>query len=281
MMSETLRAFWGATVLGWRITTSWTQPLLFAIYSVLKPLSAAFILVLMYSVISGRRGSVAGYLTFVVVGSAFWAFVQQGFADFAKVISEDRGWFHTLKYVVMSPHHFYVFLTGRAIPRLIAALVSIVVVLTVATLALHLPINPLHIDYPLLLLACVVAGLTIIGMGAAYGVLLLMARESYGFAEVGSQSIYLLSGAIFPIAVLPGPLAALAVLNPLVYWMELVRRALLGPNALLMFPTLSVPEVLLRLFVTAAGMLVLSHLVFSWADKRARRLGLYDREIMW
>jgi len=280
-MVETLRAFAGATVLGWRITSSWAQPLLFAIYSVLKPLSAAFILVLMYTVISGRRGSVGGYLSFVVVGSAFWGFVQQGFADFAKVISEDRGWFHTLKYIVMSPHHMYVFLTGRALPRLVAALVSIVIVLAVATLVLHLPINPLHVDYPLLLLACLVASLTIIGMGAAYGVLLLMARESYGFAEVGSQSIYLLSGAIFPIAVLPGPLAALAALNPLVYWLELVRRALLGPSALLMFPTLSVGEVLLRLFVSAAGMLLLSHLVFTWADNRARKFGLYDREINW
>jgi hypothetical protein len=37
----------------------------------------------------------------------------------------------------------------------------------------------------------------------------------------------------------------------------------------------------LRLFVSAVGMLLLSHLVFSWADRRARRLGLYDREIMW
>jgi ABC-2 type transport system permease protein len=280
-MTATLRAFAGATVLGWRITSSWTEPLLFAIYSVLKPLSAAFILVLMYSVISGRRGSVGGYLAFVVVGSAFWGFVQQGFADYAKVISEDRGWFHTLKYIVMSPHHLYVFLTGRALPRLVAALVSIVIVLTVATLALHLPISPLHVDYPLLLLACLVAGVTIIGMGAAYGVLLLMARESYGFAEVGSQSIYLLSGAIFPIAVLPGPLAVLASLNPLVYWMELVRRAMLGPNALLMFPELSIGQVLVRLLLTAAGMLLLSHLVFSWADNRARRLGLYDRDIMW
>ena len=280
-MRESARAFWGATVLGWRITSSWAQPLLFAIYSVLKPLSAAFILVLMYMVISGRRGSVGGYLPFVVVGSAFWAFVQQGFADFAKVISEDRGWFHTLKYIVMSPHHLYLFLTGRALPRLVAALVSIVIVLVVATLALHLPIDPLRIDYPLLLVACLVAALTIIGMGAAYGVLLLMARESYGFAEVGSQSIYLLSGAIFPISVLPGPLAALASLNPLVYWMELVRRALLGSNALLMFPDLSVGEVLPRLVVSAAGMLLLSHLVFTWADNRARKVGLYDREINW
>jgi ABC-2 type transport system permease protein len=248
---------------------------------VLKLLSAAFILFVMDSVVSGRQSSVLTYLSFVVVGSAFWALVQQGFADFAKVISEDRGWFHTLKYIVVSPHHLYLFLTGRALPRLAAALISVVIVLAVATLTLHLPINLLRIDYPLLLLASLVAALTIIGMGAAYGVLLLMARESYGFAEIGSQSIYLLSGAIFPISVLPGPLAVLASLNPLVYWMELVRRALLGPNALLMFPGLSVPEVLLRLGLTAAGMLLLSHLVFSWADHRARKVGLYDRDIMW
>ena len=139
----------------------------------------------MYTVISGRRGSVGGYLSFVVVGSAFWGFVQQGFADFAKVISEDRGWFHTLKYIVMSPHHMYVFLTGRALPRLVAALVSIVIVLAVATLVLHLPINPLHVDYPLLLLACLVASVTIIGMGATLR--RVAARLGVRNAEIASK----------------------------------------------------------------------------------------------
>jgi ABC-2 type transport system permease protein len=275
---STWRAFWGATVLGWEISSSWTQPLIFFVYSVLKPLSAAFILVVMYSVI--RRGSVGDYLAFVVVGSAFWAFVQQGLAEFAKGISEDRGWFRTLKYVMMSPHHLYLFLTGRALARLATGLASVAIVLTVATVALRLPIDPGRIDYPLLLAGCALAAITIVAMGAAYSIMLLMARDSYGFADVGAQSIYLLSGAIFPIAVLPGPLAALAAINPLTYWMELTRRALLGPRALLMFPGLNSSNVLLRLALCAAGTVLLAHLVFTWADRRARRRGYYDREIV-
>jgi ABC-2 type transport system permease protein len=267
-------------VLGWRVSSSWTEPLVFVIYSILKPLSAAFILVFMYSVISGRRGAVADYLAFVVVGSAFWAFVQQGFAEFAKMISEDRSWFRTLKYIVVAPHHLYLFLTGRALARLLSALASIVIVLAVATVALRLPIDPLRVDYPLLLLTTLVAAVTIVAMGSAYSITLLMARDSYGYAEVGSQSIYLISGAIFPVSVLPGPLAALASLNPLTYWMELTRRALLGSHALPMFPGLSTLEVLLRLLLTAAAMIVLAHVVFTWADRRARVKGLYDREIV-
>jgi ABC-2 type transport system permease protein len=277
-VAGTWRAFWGATVLGWQVSSNWTQPGLFFVYSVLKPLSAAFILVVMYSVI--RRGaSVGDYLAFVVVGSAFWSFVQQGLADFAKVISEDRGWFKTLKYVVMSPHHLYLFLSGRAFARLGTALVSVAIVLAVATIALRLPIDPLHADYPLLLAACLLATLAIVALGAAYSILLLMAREAYGFAEVGSQSIYLLSGAIFPISVLPGPLAAIAAVNPLTYWMELARRALLGSHALLMFPGLSTGAVLLRLAVSTAGTVLLAHLVFTWSDRHARDRGLYDREM--
>jgi ABC-2 type transport system permease protein len=155
-----------------------------------------------------------------------------------------------------------------------------VIVLAVATVALRLPIDPLRVDYPLLLLTTLVAAVTIVAMGSAYSITLLMARDSYGYAEVGSQSIYLISGAIFPVSVLPGPLAALASLNPLTYWMELTRRALLGSHALPMFPGLSTLEVLLRLLLTAAAMIVLAHVVFTWADRRARVKGLYDREIV-
>ena len=42
-----------AAWLGWQIESNWTDPFLFATYSVVKPLSGAAILVIMFGVISG------------------------------------------------------------------------------------------------------------------------------------------------------------------------------------------------------------------------------------
>jgi len=275
------RGFKAATRLGWQISSNWTRPLLFVIYSVLRPLSAAFILVVMYRVISGGAPGTAAYLAFLVSGVAFWSFVQYGFSGLSNGISEDRGEYKMLKYVYTSPAHFYVYLLGRGLAQLGSALASAIIVLVVATIALRLPIDPLHVNYPLLLVGSFLALLAVIGMAMAFGLLLLQAIDSHGYGELGAGVLYVISGAIFPITVLPGALAAIGSLLPLAYWMEIIRRSLLGANAIRMFPALSDADVLLRLLVTTTATLLLAHLVFTWADRLARQKGLIDRESNW
>jgi ABC-2 type transport system permease protein len=275
------RGFKAATRLGWEVSSNWTRPLIFVIYSVLRPLSGAFILVVMYRVISGGAPGTATYLAFLVSGVAFWSFVQYGFAGLANGMADDRGEYRMLKYVYTSPVHFYVYLLGRGLAQLATAVASAAIVLVVATIALRLPIDPLRVNYPLLLAASFLAMLAVIAMAMAYGLLLLLARDSHGYGDLGASVLYVVSGAIFPISVLPGILATVAALSPLVYWMELIRRSLLGSHALRMFSTLSDAEVLLRLLIATVVTLILAHLVFTWADRLARQRGLIDRESNW
>jgi ABC-2 type transport system permease protein len=275
------RGFRAATRLGWVISSNWTRPFIFVIYSVLRPLSGAFILVVMYRVISGGAAGTATYLAFLVSGVAFWSFVQFGFAGLANGMADDRGEYRMLKYVYTSPVHFYVYLLGRGLAQLASAVASAVIVLVVATVALRLPIDPLRVNYPLLLAASFLAMLAVIAMAMAYGLLLLLARDSHGYGDLGASVLYVVSGAIFPISVLPGILATVAALSPLVYWMELIRRSLLGSHTIRMFATLSDGDVLLRLLVATAATLIIAHLVFTWADRLARQRGLIDMESNW
>jgi ABC-2 type transport system permease protein len=275
------RGFKAATRLGWEVSSNWTRPLIFVIYSVLRPLSGAFILVVMYRVISGGAPGTATYLAFLVSGVAFWSFVQYGFAGLANGMADDRGEYRMLKYVYTSPVHFYVYLLGRGLAQLATAVASAAIVLVVATVALRLPIDPLSVNYPLLLAASFLAMLAVIAMAMAYGLLLLLARDSHGYGDIGASVLYVVSGAIFPISVLPGILATVAALSPLVYWMELIRRSLLGSHALRMFPALSDADVLLRLVIATVVTLIVAHLVFTWADRLARQRGLIDRESNW
>ena len=275
------RGFKAATRLGWVISSNWTRPFIFVIYSVLRPLSGAFILVVMYRVISGGAAGTATYLAFLVSGVAFWSFVQFGFAGLANGMADDRGEYRMLKYVYTSPVHFYVYLLGRGLAQLASAVASAVIVLVVATIALRLPIDPLRVNYPLLLAASFLAMLAVIAMAMAYGLLLLLARDSHGYGDLGASVLYVVSGAIFPISVLPGILATVAALSPLVYWMELIRRSLLGSHTIRMFATLSDGDVLLRLLVATAATLIIAHVVFTWADRLARQRGLIDMESNW
>ncbi len=60
------------------------------------------------------------------------------------------------------------------------------------------------------------------------GVCLLTARHSFFMGEAVAGVFYLACGAIFPIDILPVWLQALSKVLPLTYWLEAIRRSLLG-----------------------------------------------------
>jgi ABC-2 type transport system permease protein len=277
-LRQTLFGYGTAVRLGWAVSSNWTHPVPFVIYAILRPISGALILVVMYSVITGGRPDTRAYLVFLVIGVAFWGFVTSGISDFSTGILEDRGRFHMLKYAYLAPVRFPVYLVGRASSKLTSAAASVLIVMVVATIGLRLPINPLQVNYGLLGIACLLAFISVMAFAITLSVILLAGRDAYGYGEIMAQVLYIFSGAIFPISVLPGPLAFLASLSPLVYWLELARRAILHGRVYQMFPTLSDGEVLGRLVLATAGTLVLGYFVYRWADRQARWKGLIDMD---
>ena len=270
-----------AVRLGWAVSSNWTRPILFIVYAVLRPVSMALILAVMYAVITRNAAGTRSYLAFLIVGTAFWSFIQEGVSEFASGILEDRGRYHILKYSYMAPLGFPVFLIGRATSKLASAAASVVIVLVIGSVALHLDIDPLQINYPLLAAACLLAFVSVIAFAITLSIALLAGRDTHGYGEIMAQFLYLFSGAIFPISVLPGPIAWLASLSPLPYWLELCRRAILHGRVYQMFPGLSDGEVLVRLLVATAGTVVLGYLVYRVMDRRARAMGYIDMEANW
>jgi ABC-2 type transport system permease protein len=112
----------------------------------------------------------------------------------------------------------------------------------------------------------------------AVAVALSVSREGWHLPEAISASLYLVSGAIFPVDVLPGPLRAVASVMPLTWWLDALRRGLLPDGARISFPALTSGEVLGLLAVSTAAWLAVALVAFTWAERRARRLGTLDRE---
>ena len=65
-----------ATWLGWQIESNWTDPFLFAIYSIVKPLAGAAILVVMYSIIS-QADFQSPIFAYIFIGNAFYLYVAR------------------------------------------------------------------------------------------------------------------------------------------------------------------------------------------------------------
>ena len=100
--SQPLRSFLTATWLGWQIESNWTDPFLFAVYSIIKPLSSAAILVVMYGIITqGAFGD--PMFPYIFLGNAFYIYVGAVMVGVSWAVIDDREPYRTLKYIYVAP----------------------------------------------------------------------------------------------------------------------------------------------------------------------------------
>jgi ABC-2 type transport system permease protein len=282
------RAFWASAKLGWLMEANWTDPLMFAVYSVAKPLFSVFILVFMVNVISG--GTSAALRGFVVIGSALWSFVFSAIAGLAWSILDDRERYRMLRYVYTSPSNFGVMVLGRGVARVGVGLIGAAVSLGVGIAFLGAGVDAGAIDFPLLVVAM------LLGLGSVVAIGILMAaiciqtnQDSWHYPEAVAGALFLVSGAVFPLSVLPDPIQAFGLASPLCWWIEGVRRALVpssptgigGPGSVFERLTgTATPEpatVLLALLATGALVTLAAILAFRASERRAKDRGLFDR----
>jgi ABC-2 type transport system permease protein len=270
------RSFVTGARLGWQIESNWTDPYLFAIYSLARPVGAALVLVAIVWLVAG--GGRQDYLGFLVVGSACWTFVGGGLSGFTWAVLDDRERYRMLKYVFLSAARFLPFLVGRASAQLFAAAAGFVVTLLVGVFFLGVQIDLGGIDWRLFLVSMAVGLTAVVAMGLAVaGLCLTIRREAWSYPEAIAGSLYLLSGAIFPPDVLPPALQVVALALPTTWWLEGVRRALLGTPTPALLASFSDTFVVLALCASTAVLTLGSWMVFRTFERVARERGLIDQ----
>lgn len=266
--------------LGWEVESNWTRPLLYILYSLVKPIAAALILVFMYLVIMTDIASDPVFFSYMYVGNAFYLFIAQVLFGVTWVLHEDREHFQTLKHIYMAPISFYLYIVGRAVSKAIITASAVVIVLAFGIAFLQVPIDPMRIDYPLLIGALAVGMLSIVTLGVALaGVTMLTAKHGAGINEGIAGVFYFFCGVIFPLSILPQWGQGLALAIPFTYWLEALRRSLLpgmGMEEVSGLAAFSSSEMVLLLLISVLLFLVISTAIFKYADHRARKLGKLD-----
>ncbi|MGZ6344987.1 MAG: ABC transporter permease [Candidatus Limnocylindrales bacterium] len=289
-LATTWRAFSTAARLGWQMEANWTDPLLFFIYSVAKPLASALILVVMVQIISGGGPGAAQGRAFVVIGTALWSFVISGVQGVAWSVLDDRERYRTLKYLYVSPSDFLVVLLGRGVARVAVGGMGAVITLAAGVLFLGVPFELAAVDWPLFALV-MLGGLTaIVALGVLMAAICLQTRqESWSYPEAVAGALFLIVGAIFPLAVLPSAVQAVGLIVPLTWWIAGVRQALFpasasslaGPGSLFTQLTgQSTPSsltIVLALLATTTLVTLLAAGLFRVSEARAKDRGLIDR----
>lgn len=262
--------------LGWQMESNWTDPFLFAVYSLVKPIAATLLIVVMYIVVT--MGQVQGtFFSYMYIGNAFYMYVAQVLFGVSWVVHEDREHYRTLKYVYISPANIYIYLLGRGMTKIFLTTVSVIITIVFGVFVLNIPINVMTIDYPLLFISFILGILCIVGLGIALGGISLLTAKHGGRINEGVAGIfYLFCGVVFPISVLPNWCRSFSLYLPITYWLEAIRRAIFGitiDQATNFIPTSSVISILT---VSTILFFILALNIFKIGDYFARKKGLID-----
>ncbi|HMA35855.1 MAG TPA: ABC transporter permease [Chloroflexia bacterium] len=280
---ESLRTLRIAAWLGWQIEGNWADPFAFFIFTILRPMATALMLVVMYQVVAGPgRGDFFAYL---FISNAFFVVVVQTMAGMAWVILDDREEYRMLKYIYTSPARKFAYLVGRATAKILIGLLTTLILLGTGALFLGLPVHLdrvawgwLAVYFPLGLVILISLGLVLAGVA------LVSARHGENIGEVSAGMLLLFSSAYFPPDILPPILQQLSLALPVTYWLEGMRRALNG--GVLQGPTGPISPILAGfdngqlLAVLGASAIVCaggSFLFYRWIENRARDQGILDQ----
>jgi len=273
------RSFKWAAWLGWEMDSNWTEPWLFMVYSVIKPIAGAFILVLMYNVFTliGQFRD-PDLFSYIYIGNAFFIFVGNTLFGTFQVIQSDREWYQTLRYTYISPISYYTYIVGRAASKVAVGALAVLITLVFGVFALgvqfHMPLD--HIPMFFAALALGLFCLISIGICLA-GVSFMTAKHTHGLAEGIPGVFYVFCGVLFPLTALPGWAQSVGRGIPLTYWFDLTRRLILPPSSIdsgLGF--FNDNEILVLLLASSLIFFLLSLGIFKLGEYMARKAGKID-----
>jgi ABC-2 type transport system permease protein len=279
-MNTFWRTFKVAAWLGWEMDSNWTEPWLFIVYSVVKPVAGAFILVLMYTVFAllpGNRQDPAAF-SYMYVGNSFFIFVGSVLFGTFQVIQSDREWYQTIRYVYMAPISYYVYIVGRAASKVGVAAFAVIITLVFGVMFLNIQIHLTLAAIPLFVVSTALGLAVLLAIGICLGgISFLTAKHTHGLAEGIPGIFYVFCGVLFPLSILPAWGQVIGKGIPLTYWFDITRR--------LLAPTIGIDTtlagyddvtILLLLAVSSVAFFGLSLLIFKTGEYFARKAGKID-----
>lgn len=286
-----LRTFRIASWLGWQIEGNWADPLVFFIFTIMRPIASALIVFTMYEVIRG--GVRDGTFDHLYIGNAFFMVVLQALSGMAFAVLDDRENYRMLKYIYTSPARKIAYLLGRAVAKTAIGLLTTIILLATGVLFLGLKIDPARIEWGWLGLYSIAGLVMLLALGLIMaGVALVIARHGGSIGEVVGGALLLFSGAYYPVDILPSPLREISLGMPVTYWLEGMRRAVAGgvltttvktPAGLVTQPVSPIMArfdnmtLFLIMSAFAVGSAVVAYFFYTWVEHQAKERGMIDR----
>ena len=228
----------------WEITSAFTwlgyveetsYPLNFA----LKQMQPAFAVVVYYFVsllVDSGPDVASDYYSFVIVGMVVVRLLDSGLGSFSSTLEAtvDQG---RLEALLVEPIRWKLIPFGLASWSILTACVTSLLMVGFG-LAIGVRLDPAGIVPALLILVLGIGASHALGVVAA--AVKLLSKRGNPFVQLYGMAVLLLSGVMFPVSSLPGPLQAASYLLPPTYAIQGVRRVVLPGGDTLTGPSSTV-----------------------------------------
>ncbi|MEB3861928.1 MAG: ABC transporter permease [Desulfurococcales archaeon] len=202
------------------------------------------------------------YVGYVALGFAFFTMLTTTLFEVGERIHREmvQG---TLETVLLTPASRLAWLIGGALGSLMISMADVALVTVYYVTLFRGEVHLGGAPYALAGLLLSLAGMT--GMGIALAGIVVNLKEPHAFNVMLTPFLMLLSGMMFPVEALPGPVEAVSRLIPVTHGIEVVRSSLLqGEPAIHLLGILA---------LEAIAYTVVGYTVFRLLEARARRLG--------
>jgi ABC-2 type transport system permease protein len=272
--ADAARSLIASARLAWAIEGNWAEPFFLLVYLIIRPLAFLGLFLAVLSIGGTLNPASIG---FVVVGQAVFQIVGAAMQGPTHALLDDRERYRTIRYIFATPSSLLPVSIGRALVKALIAAISAVIVIVVGAL-IGMPMRAGGPDLPLLLVVMTLGLASIVGLGVALGAVCVQLRnDAWGYPQAVAGSVFLLCGAIFPLDTLPRALQLIGAALPMTWWIEGVRRALLGTASPGLLGELSTPLLLLVLTVGTVLITLAAPRLFRIGIDRAREKGYLDR----
>ena len=266
--------------LGWKVETNWADPLVFAIYYLIKPIAGLLIVGFIFLIGSAVSGVVdPGLFVFLFIGNSFFIYVVQVMMTMSMLIHEDRAHYEVLKHIYLTPGSLEWYIVGRALNGVMNASISLLLTLGSGVLVfqygLGIPvqINWLGIDLGLLSLSLLLGIGCFMAIGFILcGINIMTSKVQFTLNEYVSGILYLFGGVIFLPEILPQWGQYISNALPITYFLRIVRFSFLHQA------NFDVQTNVLYLVVTMIATILVGIVIFKVAMYKARRDGLIDKK---
>ncbi len=230
---------------------------------------------------SANSAFYTGYLAWLIVGNAFYAFVLQIMLGMAILVHVDRTRYEVLKNIYISPGTLHPYVIGRGLVSVVNGAVSVILTLLFSVaifnglLHMNIPLNLLNVNLLMLIPAVILGIIGLLAIGYMLcAVNIVSNRMEFILGDSVSGTFFLLGGVIFPITSLPSQIQLISNVLPITFFLNAIRESF-GITSMVTGDYMSN---LAFLALTTLVALALGIGVFRLAEQRAKKLGLFDRK---